>query len=429
MAGRSDSQLRRLLTVVFLIGGVHAGLYAVSFPPWAIEDEQQHVDYVWKLAFDQRIPDIEDPVDQSIIEAAAGTDRWNDYGLQSPNAFVPEAMGLEGRSYQAYHPPLAYAILVPLARATGERALVLMYILRGVNAAVAGAVSVMTVLLALNWCRGPRRRRMAVAGAAGLAVALLPAVADSGGRVNTDSFAALFVVGGVLLLDRWLDRPTRARAWAVGGVLAAAVLSRETTVVLAVPVAINGIVAFRRGQLSAGDTARALAPPALALTAWLAHIQRSTGYLDPSDAFRDRFGAPHPYPGSGDFLHDLAERAVLPYADSWPLPNAVSVGLGVVIGIGLVLAVRSVTGVQVATALGALVLSLAILFQQAREGTVTPTARLLLPAYPLLLGAATVGWANVRGRGAAAVVPAAVVVIGVWFLVGSFMPKYAPGLG
>jgi hypothetical protein len=56
-----------MLVAVFVLGCLHAGLYVVSFPPWAIEDEEQHVDYVWKLSFDHEMPTVDDPIDQSIM--------------------------------------------------------------------------------------------------------------------------------------------------------------------------------------------------------------------------------------------------------------------------------------------------------------------------------------------------------------------------
>jgi hypothetical protein len=483
---RRRGGLRALLAVMFVVfvaGALHAGLYAVSFPPWAIEDEQQHVDYVWKLAFDHQMPDIGDPLDRSVVEAVDSTDRWGDYGLRRPPAVSPEAMGMEGYSYEAYHPPLAYLALSAVALPVGERPLALMYALRAVDALVAGAVAALTALLAWTWTAtrwttprpgpdageeagrvggtglagpdGPRhagrtglverarrwplvslvslvddeRRRVVVAGAAGVGAAALPALADSGGRVDIDGIAALLVVGGTLLVGRWLESPSAGRAWAVGAVLAAAVLTRETALVLVVPVAAAAVVAGRRGTLRPGrDGTRALAPPALAFAAWTAFYRWSTGYLDPSEHIRDRHGAHHPFPGTVDFLRAVGDRALVPYG-RWPMPGWLTLLVVAVVVAGVVLALRrgpSVAAVVAAVTLG---LQLALVFQQAREGSSAMSARLLLPAYPLVLAAACAGLGTLRSRAAPLLVPAAVAALAVVFLAGSFVPRFPPGLG
>jgi 4-amino-4-deoxy-L-arabinose transferase-like glycosyltransferase len=420
-------RLKLMLLAVFVVGGLHAALYAVSFPPWAIEDEEQHVDYVWKVAFDHRMPDLDDPLDQSVVDSAASTDRWGDYGLPRPPAFVPEAMGLEGYSYEAYHPPLGYAVLAPVAVVIGDRALLLMYVLRAVSVLVAGAVCALTALLAWRWSQGSEHRLL-VAGSAGLAAAAMPALADSGGRVNIDLFAALLVVAGVLAIMRWLDGPSSRRAWAVGALFAAAVLTRETAVVLGVAVAAAGVVAWQRRDLRMADAARVLIPPVALGSAWVVHFWRSTGYLDPSEALRDRLGTHHPYHGMRDFLQDLGERAFVPYGD-WPLPVALTILLALVATVGLVLALRNGAGLPAVLGAGTVLAAVVLVLQQAREGSTTVSARLLLPAYPVALAAATVGWGSLRPRWSSAVMPAAVAGFGVVFLVGSFLPEYSPGLG
>lgn len=424
MPGRRRVRLRVVLALVFVAGALHAGLYAASFPPWAIEDEQQHVDYVWKLAFDRRMPGIDDPLDRSVIDAVAATDRWSDYGLRRPPALTPEAMGMEGYSYETYHPPLAYLALSAVALPVGERPLALMYALRAVDALVAGAVAALTALLAWTWSSS---RRSVVAGAAGLATAALPALADSGGRADIDAIAALLVVGGTLLVGRWLEAPSAGRAWAVGAVLAAAVLSRETALVLVVPVAAAAVVAGRRGTLRPGrDGLRALAPPAVAFLAWTAFYRWSTGYLDPSEHIRDRHGAHHPFPGTVGFLRAVGERALVPYG-RWPMPGWFTLLVAAVVVAGLVLALRrgpSVATLAAVVAATALAVQLALVFQQAREGSSAMSARLVLPTYPLVLAAACVGLGTVRRRGAPLLVPAAVVVLAVVFLAGSFLPRF-----
>jgi len=48
-----------------------------------------------------------------------------------------------------------------------------------------------------------------------------------------------------------------------------------------------------------------------------------------------------------------------------------------------------------------LVLQLAIMVGSSATGLNTPSARLLLPSYPVVIAMATVGWAGIRRRAAA----------------------------
>lgn len=409
------------------MGVAHAFLYAVSFPPWAIEDEEQHVDYAWKLSFDREMPTIDDPLEQSIITSVASTGRHVNYGYAPPPQYTQPEMGMEGWSYEAYHPPLAYAGLAVVAQPIGDRALVVMYALRMVSVVAAGLTCAVTALLAWRWW-GDVAMRAGVALAAGGSAALLPAMADSGGRVNLDIFAALIVVTGTLLIQRWLDAPSPRRAWAVGAAVLAGALTRETTIVLCVPLLVAGVTAARRGTLRRGDAARAVVPAAVGLGAWLIYHWRLTGFLDPADALRARHGVHHPYMGMRDFVGDMGDRALVPFLRDWPMSPWWTVLVAVAVAAGMVLAVRHGTRPPVLVAGAAVVLQVALLFHEALEDSSTVTARLLLPAYPLVLAAAVVGWARL-GRIGAAVVPAAVVVTSAVFYFGSFLPLFPPELG
>ena len=217
---RPPRTIRRwVLLLVFAMGFGHAALYAVTFPPWAIEDEQQHVDYVWKIAHEGQLPTITDEIDYGIVEGIFGTDRFEAYGMARPQP-TAESMGLQARSYAAYHPPAVYIALAPVAVVGGERALLTLYLLRFTSALAAGLVAVTTALLAVDLIQLLRRNRSsrsalaapgsdvpdgseaidarwpaAVALAAGVAIAALPALADSGGRVDTDIYATLIKKG------------------------------------------------------------------------------------------------------------------------------------------------------------------------------------------------------------------------------------------
>ena len=159
----------------------------MTFPPWAIEDEQQHVDYVWKIAFDHQVPTIEDEIDYAIVEGVFGTDRFAAYDMATP-APTAESMGLQARSYAAYHPPGVYLVLAPPVAVLGERALLVLYALRLASAVAAGAVAVVAALLAADVAR-------AIAGRNRPAGALVPAARRRGterrGRRRPDRWRGL----------------------------------------------------------------------------------------------------------------------------------------------------------------------------------------------------------------------------------------------
>ena len=61
------------------------------------------------------------------------------------------------------------------------------------------------------------------------------------------------------------------------------------------------------------------------------------------------------------------------------------------------------------------------------RGLNVATARLLLPAYPAVIAAATVGWATLRPRWATYALTAVVVAFGTWFAVFELLgPLHAP---
>ena len=191
-----------------------------------------------------------------------------------------------------------------------DDALLSLYGLRMVTVLAAGAVCVLAAHLAARRFHGGQAVRAALG--AGLAVALLPAIADSGGRFNTDIFAALAVLVVVLALLRWVEHRSAARAWQVGGALALAALTRETTLVVVVPLVVAGVALARRRELRLGDLARELVPPALAITAWELHLQASTGRYNGAGAFVDQYGRQFPTLGFGDVISGLLSRGYLP---------------------------------------------------------------------------------------------------------------------
>jgi 4-amino-4-deoxy-L-arabinose transferase-like glycosyltransferase len=408
------------LIVVFCVGALHAFSYAVAFPPWHIEDEAQHVDYVAKLGRDFRLPSLDDRLDRSILRSTQEDRDWKAYGLAVPDRPADDT-GLGTNSYEAYHPPVPYLLGVPVVMVTKDEALLSLYGLRMVTVLAAGAVCVLAAHLAARRFHGGQAVRAALG--AGLAVALLPAIADSGGRFNTDIFAALAVLVVVLALLRWVEHPTAGRAWQVGAALALAALTRETTLVVVVPLVVAGVALARRRELRLGDLARALVPPALAITAWELHLQVSTGRYNGAGAFVDQYGRQFPTLGFGDVISGLLSRGYLPYGH-WGLPAAITLLVFVMLVAGLVLADRVGRRVEAVTAAAMLVLQLLVMVASSSTGLNTASARLLLPSYPVVIAMATAGWASIRPRAATYLPALATLLMASWFMVAELWPTY-----
>jgi hypothetical protein len=258
---------------------------------------------------------------------------------------------------------------------------------------------------------------------AGLAVALVPAVADAGGRVEADLVAAVAVAVGVLVLWRWAARPRAATASTAGAVLAVAFLTRETTVVLAVPLVAAVVDVARRGLLRAADLARLTVPGALALAAVLAVSHHATGSVDGAGAFHDRYGAPFDPPPVADAAADLVRRTLVAYGQ-WTVPFALSVVVLGALAAGLVLAARGGRGTAALVAMGMLVVQLAIMAATVSSGLATVTGRLVLPTLPVLVAVAGAGWAVASRPAVRMVLPAATAVLAVTFLVVDVVPTH-----
>jgi 4-amino-4-deoxy-L-arabinose transferase-like glycosyltransferase len=309
----------------------------------------------------------------------------------------------------------------PVVVITGDEALLTLYGLRGLTVLVAAAVSTLAAHLASRRFHGGQAVRAALG--AGLAVALLPAIAESGGRFNTDIFAALAVLVVVLALLRWTERPDTPRAWQVGAALAIAALTRETTIVVLVPLAVAVAVVARRGQLRIGALVRIVAPPVVALGAWELHLQASTGRFNGAGAFIDHHGRQFPTLGPGDVIRGLLSRGYLPYGH-WGLPAVVTLLVFVMLVGGLVLAGRAGRRVEAVTAAGMLLLQLLVMVGSSATGLNTASARLLLPSYPVVIAMATVGWAGIRSRVAAYLPALTILLMAGWFLVAELWPTY-----
>ena len=264
--------------------------------------------------------------------------------------------------------------------------------------------------------------------AAGVGIAALPALADSGGRVDTDIYAALVVVFGCRAAIRWARDADDRSSWWLGVALAAAVLTRETALVLAIPAIVATAKLVRSGRLDIRAAVRVFAPPVVASAAWILYQWNQSGYLDGSRWFLETYGDVLTQPPARPVTETVGDSLLVPFG-TWGVPWLVVVAVIAVAAAGLVLLARAGGVVVAATAAGMLAfLVLALLLAMSRGLNIT-SARLLLPAYPAVIAAATVGWSTRRGRVAPFTLAIPIVAFGTWFAAVELLDRFSPGIG
>ncbi len=147
---------RIIFASVLIFAVLHALLYVVTVPTWDLFDEEQHLSYALYLIDDGAIPHVNDPVQPRILESAVATDRWSTLRIGRPVAPELNEFGLEGWSYEGYHPPLYYSLIAPLTLLSGNDAWRELYAARLLGIALLFGYSVR--LLGV-WARLATRRR------------------------------------------------------------------------------------------------------------------------------------------------------------------------------------------------------------------------------------------------------------------------------
>lgn len=423
---------RVILAVVALVAAAHTMLYAFAVPPWALEDEEQHVDYVLALRDNRKPPHLDDLLSQDIVDSAVTTDRWGSFGLGRPAAaeegrMDPAHMGLEGYSYEGYQPPLYYAALVPAAAALGDRLLAFLYTGRLLGALLVAVGAVLAAMLSARWA--PTGKESLAAWIGGLSCALLPANAEAAARINNDFACAVLVTGGVVCLTRLVDRPDRWWSLWAGLVFAAAVLTKPGGVVgVGASFAVLGLLAMRR-ELSLRISASLLVPQALAVGVWSLVSHARYGVWNPSTAVVDR-RLRFPALSWDTIASQALDRGATPYG-VWHLGTALTVGWLAFVVVGLVLLRRSalraeafllVVGIGSVAVMGLVSLN--------NSGLLNAfTARYLIFAFPTLLAAAAAGWAHLR-RPVVSLAPVALAAVAATaFLLADFLPQFPLRVG
>jgi 4-amino-4-deoxy-L-arabinose transferase-like glycosyltransferase len=410
-----------------LLATAHSLLYVFAVPPWALEDEEQHVDYVLELRDHHRVPRVDETLRPSIVASEIKTKRLESLGYgTTPTEPDPAKRGLIGLSYEGYQPPLYYVALVPFVSVIGDRPLTAMYLLRVVGAVLAGVGAALTALLAAQWARCSRRTRERAALIAGLVIAAVPAYAEAGARVNNDTGLTLAVVASLLAAARFAREPTPRRAWCVGLLAAAAAASKITGVVAVAPALVALGAVWNRA--STRDRLRwlvAIVVPAAAVTlAWALVSRARYGVFNPATAVVEVIGPFRVVP-----LHELVTETArltgLPFGH-WRTGPAVAIGLAVVFVVGLALSRRCrPTAFRLASA-AALAAAIVIgLVPANRAGILNAVnTRYVLCAYPALVAVAAAGWATVRSRWSSFAPAVAMWSLAALFFVAGVLPRF-----
>jgi len=271
-------RLAGLCLFVATLAIAHASLYAWTTPPWHLFDEEQHVDYAVSLR-DRRLPEITDDIHQGIIDDAVATHRWATFGLPQPRSTRVEELGLEGRSYEAYQPPLYYALGAVAILPAGHDAARALWWMRALSVVFAGVMAALVVLVTWEAIGAPANPSRFVA-TGGVFVALLPSFAQAGGRASNDIAVTAAVLATAACALAWARMGTTKFALLTGACAAAACLTKASGLIAIVIVV---LVAFRRRAWRPAVFAMAL--PIAAVVAWALVTWARYGVLEGSRAF------------------------------------------------------------------------------------------------------------------------------------------------
>jgi hypothetical protein len=234
-----------LIAAILLLALARGGLYANALPPWGLIDEEQHVHFVQSLAEAGAIPIVgETPLSPEIVDSAFATRRWETFHWPTPPGKTPEAMGLEGYSYEGYQPPLYYALLAPIYAAQPLDMPAMVYALRWATV----LLSLIAAWLAYRTARLLFPGEPLLPVMAALLLIALPERTAAVSRVNNDALLEVIAAAFVWLCTLALIQGvTPGRSRLMGLLFGLGLLTKTSMAVLAVlPVAVFW---FRRRDL------------------------------------------------------------------------------------------------------------------------------------------------------------------------------------
>ncbi len=255
------------LAALVVVGAATAARFHIFSPT----DEKQHYDYVQSIAERHRLPLISELVSPQTQAIALNT--W-------PRPAPANAVDLSGHAYEAFQPPLYYAVAAPAFAVAGDhRAKVEVVRFFDLALVLVGA----GLLWVLARAVAPDRPRLAYAGA--LVVLLWPGVVVRAVTISPTSLELVAVTA--LLLALWRLRAGAGRRWAVaaGVLLGACLLTRSTLVYLA-PLFVVVVGLAWRARRDHVAAALALVLPVLMLAPWLAFNHAHYGTPTATDQAR-----------------------------------------------------------------------------------------------------------------------------------------------
>jgi hypothetical protein len=240
--------------------------WVATTPVWSPIDEQAHYDFVEAIGSGDGIPivgktHVHDDVLR--IEKSSPTSPWR--SVPVPADATRGQWHAARQSYEAAQPPLYYAVMAPVWRATdGARTIASIYALR------IASLLLSLLLVPLVWLIGrelfPDSPEVGLV-AAGLVV-VFSGVNGNFAIVANDGLMTVFAAGVLLAMARTVRRGlSDGRALAVGMLVGAALLTKTTGLALVGVVAVGALIAARGwrdyvrfGAIGGGVAAVMLAP-------------------------------------------------------------------------------------------------------------------------------------------------------------------------
>lgn len=273
MRARSPAALLRALVAAQLIAIAVLGAVTVArFHVFAEIDERAHYAFVQEVAEQGRLPWL----GRDVISWQAQAINDSTWPRRSPRD--PRAIGFPGQSYEAFQPPLYYAVAAPVFAAGGDHRQKV-FVLRAFGLLLLGAGLLLLALLA----RAALGARWLAGYALALAVVLWPGVIVRAVTVSNQALEPVLVLGFLLAAWHATVRRSRPALVAAGALLGLCLLTKLTLVFLA-PVLLVALVGHlrdegRRDRRTVVAAGLAVVLPALLLAPWIA-------------SNLDRYGAP-----------------------------------------------------------------------------------------------------------------------------------------
>jgi 4-amino-4-deoxy-L-arabinose transferase-like glycosyltransferase len=246
-----------LVAVQLLALVVLAGVTVQRFQIWAVVDEAAHYDYIQTIADDGRLPlitDVNHPEVRAIL----------DHTYPRPSPRDVNTSNLESHSYEAFQPPLYYALAAPAFLVSKNHITKVRWV-RWLDVLLILATAGVAFLLARAVL--PGRPLLACANA--LNVLLWPGVIVRAVTISPTSLELLLVT--TLLLVLWRVREGAGRRWVIAaGLLVGACLLTKTTLVYMVPLAAVVLLVDWRHRRDTRALLVAAVLPLVMLAPWLA---------------------------------------------------------------------------------------------------------------------------------------------------------------